>query len=642
MGPPSQPRATTAAVLLIGSFLASLVFYGPAVNLLVLAIVVALLLLALVCVGSGGLKDLLAGNGAGLGLSIAIIASLIIAYRLSLSPDNSFSASWVLAAGPIAFLCFSSVGLNPASRRLVVISGLLIVVVLAMISSIRFVLFGERAHQPMVDPNHYGMLMYLVWIPLVHWHVARGWQNDLTIAPRLLHGAVLSASFLLTLSVIATHSRTSQLIVFGALAGWALMATFRRVSWRWLLAHVAVVAAAYGVEFVVATVSDVSSKGLEFGSGLSIRHELIRAALAMFAQHPLGVGIFCFPLLYPSFRSILEQETAGLFVHNDYVQLLVEGGIPLVALLLLFIGLVLRRSLRLIRLPDADPRFAALGVGIALIAACTHALVNFVFYSLSLNIFIGIIAATFFVDRLDKRIAPKEPIRIPAGAFIAGVLAAWTMWLYLVLDVAVVGVFQDQPTFGLLSSIRGDEPRMIRFSRVAQRMNGSRGIPALGEAVLLYRAARAEPESRYLRDATYRQFHRAIEVDPWNPLIYVRFSQFLDEFGQTGQRSPGESDEDLLLSAIGLDPIFVPALDQLLLHYASTSQESKRYSLLRRWIYPWMQILRRNDPGASDRYFELLEGYASAQGDGTFLAELNSRRAELADVAPKPQAYWFF
>lgn len=643
MGQPhSRRRSSATATLLVAAFLISLVFYGPAVNLLVLALVAALLLLALGCVGSNGLTELLDANSAGLGLSVAMVAYLIVAYRLSLSPDNSFAPSWVLAAGPIAFLCSSSVGREPAARRLLVVSGLAFVVLLAVISSARFVLFGERAHQPMVDPNHYATLMYLVWIPLVHWHVTRLRQNDPKIDPRLIHGGVLAASFVLVLSIIATHSRTSQLIIVGALTGWALMATVGRVSWRWVLAHVAVVATASAVAFFVAMFSDVSSKGLEFGSGLSTRYELIRSALAMWTQHPLGIGVFCFSLLYPSYRSLLEQETAGLFVHNDYVQLVVEGGVPLLVLLLLFIGLVLRRSVKLIRLPNADPRFAGLGLGIALMAVCAHAFINFVFYSLSLNIVIGIVAALFFADRLDQPVKPKDRIRLPAGTCAVGIGAAWVMWLYLVLDVAIVGVFQDQPSFGFASSIRGDEPRMIGFSRIAQRMNGSRGIPALGEAVLLYRAALAEPDSRYLRDGTYRQFHRALAVDPWNPLIYVRFSQFLGEFIQPAERAPGESDEDLLLSAIGLDPIFVPALDQLLHHYAITRQESKRYSLLRRWIYPWMQILRRNDPDASDRYFELLEGYAVAQGDTEFLAELKARRAELVDLAPKPQEYWFF
>ena len=53
------------------------------------------------------------------------------------------------------------------------VSVIALVVALAAISDVRFVLFGERAHQPLVDPNNYAALMYLVWIPLVHRHLSR-------------------------------------------------------------------------------------------------------------------------------------------------------------------------------------------------------------------------------------------------------------------------------------------------------------------------------------------------------------------------------------------------------------------------------------------------------------------------------------
>ncbi len=150
---------------------------------------------------------------------------------------------------------------------------------------------------------------------------------------------IVASSFVLLLSIIATYSRTSQLIVAGAFVVWALIAAVRRLAWRRLIVHVGVALAACVVALAASAVNQAAaSKGLEFGGGVSVRQELIRAALAMLAQHPLGIGVFCFPLLYPSFRSTLEQDTAGLFVHNDYVQFLVEGGVPLLLFLLLFVG----------------------------------------------------------------------------------------------------------------------------------------------------------------------------------------------------------------------------------------------------------------------------------------------------------------
>jgi hypothetical protein len=506
-----------------------------------------------------------------------------------------------------------------------------------MHSAARFVLFGERAHEPLVDPNNYSTLLYLTWIPLVHWHLARGWRGRASGGG--MTTIVLVASFVLLLAIIATRSRTSLLVVAGAFAVWAACAAIWRVSWVGLFANGAVAAAAFVVAGLVNSLTDASAKGLEFSSGISTREELLRAALAMFAQHPMGIGVFCFPLLYPMFRSTLEQETAGLFVHNDYVQLLVEGGAPMLILLLVFVAVVWARGWKLARLGPTDPRFQELGVALALTACSAHAAVNFVFYSLPLCILVGILAARLFAVPLTAPTKARNSPGVPQIAIIGSICVGWIMWLYLALDVAIVGVFQNQPTLGLTTPIRADAHRMLEFARVAQRLNGDRGIPALGEAVLLYRAAREEPDSLYLREQTYEQFHRALSVDPWNSLGYLRFAQFLEEFPRQGGPAPGESTEQLLLSAISVDRLFVPALDALLEHYAATSQEPKAYALLRNVVYPWMPTLRRNDPDATRRYFDLLEKFASAGGDSKFLTELKERRVQINQIVPRPQNY---
>jgi O-antigen ligase len=627
-----------AATLLVIGMLLSLVFYGTAANLLILGLVIACLLAALVCIGPSRLADQLATSPSGFALALAILGYLTVAYRLSISPDNSFAASWVLAAGPIAFICGSVVTGHGSVRRALTLALVVIVAAMAANSCVRFVLFGERAHQPMIDPNNYAALMYLVWIPLAHSHLSRVWQKVPT--PPLLHGLFAASTFILILTIFATRSRMSLFVVAGAFVVWLAIAVLRRVPVKWLLVHLCAGGLAWCVAIGATAVADASIRGLEFGTGLSVRHELVRAALVMFAQHPLGIGIFCFPLLYPRFRSTFEQDTAGLFVHNDYVQFLVEGGVPLLLLLLLFVGTVLRRGFMLIRLEPQARNFANLGLAMALAAVCTHALVNFVFYSLPLSIVIGLVAALLFSDQVERGSEAMQAV--PRSAVVTGLGVLWVVWLYLILDVATVGVFQLQPSFGVGEFVRADERRMLQFARVAQRLNGNRGMPVLGEAVLLYRAARADPGSAYLKEQAYRQFHLAMVVDPANTSIYVRLAGFLGEFPPDGGRPPGESDEELFLTALSFDPLCVPALDQLLQLYAATGQDAKAYTLLRDRVYVWMPTLRRNNPEASDRYFDLLERYASAHNDAPYLTELKERRAALVSLAPKPEKYWFF
>jgi O-antigen ligase len=630
-------RLIAAAAFLLAALTSGLYFTGSGANLVILALAMAALLAALACVGPVGIARTLDDNPWGPGLALGMLAYLVIAYRLSVSPDSSFAASWVLASGPLVFVCGSAVVRDPSSFRAITLCIGAVVTALAMYSAIRFVLFGERAHEPLVDPNNYSTLLYLTWIPLVHWYLARGWRGRTSSGGVM--AVVLASSFVLLLAIIATRSRTSLLIVAGAFAVWIACAAAWRVSWTGLLANGVAAGAAFVVAGIVNSLTDASAKGLEFGGGLSTREELVRAALAMFGQHPMGVGVFCFPLLYPMFRSTLEQETAGLFVHNDYVQLLAEGGVPMLILLLVFVAAVLVRGWKLARLGPSDTRFEQLGVALALAACGAHASVNFVFYSLPLCILVGLLAASLFAIPLGGVSKVRNSRGVPRIAIIGMICLGWIMWLYLALDVAIVGVFQNQPTLGLASPIRANEHRMLEFARIAQRLNGNRGVPALGEAVLLYRATREEPDSKYLREQTYEQFHRALSVDPWNSLGYVRFAQFLEEFPQQGGPAPGESTEQLLVSAISVDRLFVPALDALLEHYAATSQEPKGYALLRNVVYPWMPTLRRNDPDATRRYFDLLEKFASAGGDSKFLDELKERRAQINQIVPRPQIY---
>lgn len=634
----SARRPIVASIFLALAVVASLVFQNTGANLLYLALAAAALMAALVCVGPTAISERLEVNPWGFGLALSMLGALVVAYRLTISPDNSFAPSWALAAAPLAFISGSEVMQCTAARRAVKTSISALVIVLAAVSSLRFVSFGERAQQPLVDPNNYATLMYLVWIPLVHQYLVQGWRDEATSYRRQC--LWLASSFVLVLAIVATRSRTALLLVGVALAVWIITAAIKRMAWGRLLAQLGVVALAIAVSVAVTALTNVPAKGMEFGGGLDVRYELVRSAIAMFAQHPFGIGVFCFSLLYPNYRSPAEQDTAGLFVHNDYVQFLVEGGAPLLVLLVLFVAAVLLRTRTLLRLDPRDPRYADLGVALALGAACTHALVNFVFYSLPLSILVGLMSARLFEQAIPQR-APSDSVRIPRWAIGAGIAAGCVMWLYLALDVATLGVFQGQSSLGLVTPIRSDEHRMLEYARVAQRLNGNRGIPALGEAILLYRAARTEPDSRYLPEQTYLTFHRALAADPWNTLTYLRFAQFLDEFAPKGQRPPGESTEQLLLSAIGLDPLFVQGIDQLLQHYAATSQESKGYALLRSVVYPWIARLRVVDPSASDRYFDRMEADATAMGDVAFLAELKERRASVADLGPRRERSWF-
>src|SRR5512139_4341045 len=108
----SGTRLTAASLLLTLAVAVSFVFQGTTTNLLYLGLAAGALLGALVCVGPGAISERLAANRWAMALTLAMLGYLILAYRLSISPDSSFGASWVLAAAPLAFVSGSAVMQN--------------------------------------------------------------------------------------------------------------------------------------------------------------------------------------------------------------------------------------------------------------------------------------------------------------------------------------------------------------------------------------------------------------------------------------------------------------------------------------------------------------------------------------------------
>ncbi len=149
-----------------------------------------------------------------------MLGYLVVAYRLSIRPENSFAASWVLAAAPLAFISGSAVMQNAMAWRVLHDFDLGV----GDRTRCRVLRHGSCCSVSVrisrwLDPNNYATLMYLVWIPLVHRYLAQGWRgarDDLAYR----HALVLASSFILVLAIIATRSRTALVIVGVAFALW--------------------------------------------------------------------------------------------------------------------------------------------------------------------------------------------------------------------------------------------------------------------------------------------------------------------------------------------------------------------------------------------------------------------------------------
>ena len=101
---------------------------------------------------------------------------------------------------------------------------------------------------------------------------------------------------------------------------------------------------------------------LEGGNSRSL---LWKDALGIVQDHPFGVGLANFSLVYPVYKIQMVSESFFIYAHNDYLQLLIEAGWPgavaLVSGFFIFIGMGFQRICKMT--PRDDPLRFFLGAG---------------------------------------------------------------------------------------------------------------------------------------------------------------------------------------------------------------------------------------------------------------------------------------
>lgn len=169
----------------------------------------------------------------------------------------------------------------------------------------------------------------------------------------------------------------------------------------------------------------------------STRWIIWQSALEMWAESPwYGLGFGTFWLHYPQWRAP-QEGSAGYFVHNDYLQLLVEAGWPAL-LLVLSLGVASAvlwwRSIQ----NDAVPVSARVELSVlfaALLAAAVHSLFTFNLYILPLLIPGGLMWARFY--QLSCHINQVVPYRLAVPLKVS--FARTLLWLFLLFPLIHLG-----------------------------------------------------------------------------------------------------------------------------------------------------------------------------------------------------------
>jgi O-antigen ligase len=144
--------------------------------------------------------------------------------------------------------------------------------------------------------------------------------------------------------------------------------------------------------------------------------------LKLFFQSPLlGCGFGAFEYAFPMFQHLNPGELRFLHAHNDWAQLLAEGGIAGGLLTLGAIAALLQTCRR--RVSENLPSYAlnfSIGIGVAILSIVLHSLVDYSLHkpanALLLSVLAGLLVAALHLERQEEKTWDMDPADQPEPA----------------------------------------------------------------------------------------------------------------------------------------------------------------------------------------------------------------------------------
>jgi len=302
---------------------------------------------------------------------------------------------WWLGTLPMAFVLYWLWRKHPLCQPVTRISAALLGAGLAGYAGIQFFAFGLPPRSVFININAHAALLNLVLLPAVGFYlmVASKRRPDRRVQVAL---AVLIA--LLAFAVALTRGRGSMLSLVAGLA----LVSF--IAWRKLPARVWITPLALCLgAFAAANLAwqgGVTERYAELANLMGVgsmqaRLLIWEGAWQLLREAPwFGIGLGMFALAYPAVRAS-QDSSAGFLVHNDYLQLWLEAGLPALLLILAVAVAALVLFVRIQRSPKfgKTAKLEAAGLAAGMLAVSMHTAVDFNFFVLPILMLTGFMLA---------------------------------------------------------------------------------------------------------------------------------------------------------------------------------------------------------------------------------------------------------
>jgi hypothetical protein len=436
---------------------------------------------------------------------------------------------------------------------------------------------------------------------------------------------------ILSLGIAFAYSRAISLIWLVGTLTFILLAWRSAASRQNLLAYAVLAFVAYAM--AVALVPEVGARvtgGGDLATTLDVRRVMIESALAIWRDYPvLGAGIGTFRVLYPTYRSLADQVTAGNTPHNDYVLALAEGGPLLLAFYLVMFAAVawrgVRVALRLLR-GGAPVALSEAAIAIACGAIFAHAFVNFVMITLSLQLLLGCLVGLLFshgmVAREDAG-APPVPRRTRQAVVGLSIVALLIPFRALAQDAMAYSVVIGQPGMPFAATITKKGKRYLAFLSWLDAVGPVRGLPAFGAASYYDSLANRTTGAARSRYTALAEEHYAMSIErlPINHRAYLAWAQLALRSGQR------DLDKAATLSRIAssIDPADVVVYETRVRIELQRRRPEAAYRILRDEFFPWSYYGASTRALVAEKLLLQLRRWSLEYGDGPPVADIDAR-----------------
>ena len=381
--------------------------------------------------------------------------------------------------------------------------------------------------------------------------------------------------------------------------------------------------------------------------GWTQRFAMWRGTVEIAKDNPFfGAGPGTFVVQYPAHREPGDLRTLGYFAHNDYLQFLAEGGPILLLFLLLLVGWL---GLRLVKVSfevarGDEARVESLVLIVAIGTVLLHSLMNFSLYQIQIQMLAGLLLARLIT--LEGRAIPISLNPVTKNVTqISSVAIIFSLIVVAVLDsLSFELVYEREPRAEILD-IRQDPGNYFDTVSFLASVRSGNSTNRLALATL-YRSSFDQQVDQRARESlalvAAMEYKAAFELNPYHAGIRRFFAEFLEQNPELQHLpeidvTPGS----LFKEGVRLAPTHVESHLDLMRFLERQGEADSAYDVLLNGAFKWVHVRRGNFEENRTLVYKLLLNRATTRNDTEALEAIieSINFLQLTPTVVAPQQY---